>query len=79
LRRGREWFKTPDWPPLVLWWHTDPGYPSWAEGVRRHELLHDCGPSPMAFSFKVPFDENGVATRLDKSRIQKLRQSYASG
>lgn len=75
LRRGREWFEMPRWPPLVLWWHREPGYPDWAEGVRRHEMLHDHGPSPAAFSFKAPFDENGAATRLDKDRIRKLRQA----
>ncbi|MFN3524704.1 MAG: DUF3291 domain-containing protein [Paracoccus sp. (in: a-proteobacteria)] len=75
LGRGREWFEKPRWPPLVLWWHTDSDYPSWAEGVRRHELLHDCGPSPAAFSFKEPFDEKGVATSLDKARIRKMRQA----
>jgi Domain of unknown function (DUF3291) len=69
FKRGRAWFEKPRWPPLVMWWHRDEGYPTWAEGVRRHEHLHDHGPTPIAFHFKQPFDENGVATKLDKTRI----------
>lgn len=77
LRRGREWFQKPDWPPLVMWWHSDQGYPTWAEGVRRHEHLHDAGPSPTAFNFKAPFDESGAPVRLGKARIQALRSTQA--
>ncbi len=73
LRRGREWFQKPDWPPLVLWWHQGEGHPTWAEGVRHHEYLHDHGPTPHAFTFKSPFDLSGAPTRLDKARVQKLR------
>ncbi len=75
LKRGREWFQTPRWPPLVMWWHKGPDYPTWAEGVRRHEYLHDHGASPVAFNFKRPFDENGRATRLNKTRLTELRRS----
>ncbi len=73
LKRGREWFQKPQWPPLVLWWHADPGYPTWADGVWRHEHLHDHGASPTAFDFKQTFDETGAPTRLDKARINELR------
>lgn len=75
LKRGREWFQKPVWPPLVMWWHTDRGYPAWAEGVARHEHLHDHGATPRAFDFREPFDETGAPTRLDKTRIRELRPS----
>ena len=70
LRRGREWFQKPSWPPLVLWWHGDPAYPTWTEGVRRHEHLHDHGPSPYAFDFRHPFDATGAPMTLDRSRVR---------
>lgn len=73
LKRGREWFEKPRWPPLVLWWYRNTGHPTWAEGVRRHEHLHDHGPTPAAFDFKTPFDETGAPTKLDHARIRKLR------
>ncbi|CAM3414190.1 DUF3291 domain-containing protein [Paracoccus nototheniae] len=77
LRQGRAWFEKPNWPPLVLWWHGQPGYPNWTEGVRRHEHLHDHGPSPDAFSFRKPYDEYGASIKLDKARIRKLLQDRA--
>ncbi|TGN44435.1 DUF3291 domain-containing protein [Paracoccus liaowanqingii] len=77
LRRGREWFQRPQWPPLVMWWHTGQGYPTWAEGVMRHEHLHDNGASPTAFDFKQPFDETRASTELDRARFKKLRASRA--
>jgi len=73
LKRGWEWFVSPDWPPLVMWWHLDRGYPTWSEGVERLEQLHDHGSKPTAFTFKEPFDQFGAKTKLDKSRIQALR------
>ncbi|MBC2859817.1 DUF3291 domain-containing protein [Stappia sp. 28M-7] len=75
LKRGREWFDKPAWPPLVMWWHMDTAPPSWADAVVRHEHLHDHGPTPTAFNFKVPFDEAGRATRLEKARIEQLRRA----
>ena len=73
LKRGREWFQKPRWPPLVMWWHRSGDYPKWEEGVWRHEHLHDHGPTPTAFDFKQPFDETGAPTKLDKARINELR------
>ena len=74
LKRGREWFQKPSWPPLVMWWHGGQSYPTWAEAARRHEHLHDHGSSPIAFDFKEPFDQTGAPTELDKHRIRELRQ-----
>jgi hypothetical protein len=77
LKRGREWFQKPQWPPLAMWWHEGQDYPTWAEGVRRHEHLHDNGPSPTAFDFKQAFDESGTPIRLDKARLSQLRPAGA--
>jgi hypothetical protein len=74
LRRGREWFEKPRWPPLAMWWHEGDGYPTWAEGVRRHEYLHDHGPSPTAFDIRHAFDPSGAPIRLDKARLRALRR-----
>ena len=73
LRRGREWFQKPAWPPLVLWWHMDEAPPTWAEGVRRHEHLHDHGPTPDAFNFAQAFDSNGALQPLDRDRLRAAR------
>ncbi|SFG96363.1 protein of unknown function [Palleronia marisminoris] len=73
LKRGREWFRKPSWPPLVLWWHDGKAPPTWRQGVRRLEHLHDHGTSSFAFSFKSPFDENGRPVNLDAIRIRDLR------
>jgi len=62
LRQGRAWFEKPHWPPLVLWWHPDPQPPTWAEGARRLEHLHDHGPTPAAFTLRTPFDPTGQPT-----------------
>lgn len=75
FRRGREWFVKPQWPPLVLWWHEGPAYPTWAEGVHRHEHLHDHGPSPQAFTLKHAYDATGAPLALDKDRIRRLRDT----
>jgi hypothetical protein len=72
MSHGREWFQPPSWPPLVLWWHVEETYPPWAEGVRRHHHLHDHGPTPVAFTFAVPFDASGIRSRIDKERARSL-------
>lgn len=77
VKRGREWFRKPEWPPLVLWWHGEAGYPTWADGVRRHEYLHDHGATPYAFTFKSPFDSAGAPTRVDGQRVRDLRARSA--
>ena len=65
LAHGREWFKKPEWPPYVLWWIKAGEHPNWADGVLRHELLHDTGPSAFAFNFKYAFDAKGKSVILD--------------
>lgn len=77
LKRGREWFQKPNWPPYVLWWHEDLTHPTWAAAVRRHQQLHDLGPTRAAFDFKEPFDETGAPTRLDRARVRMRRPTGA--
>ena len=72
LRRGREWFEKPHWPPLVLWWHDRNGHPEWSDGVARLEHLHAQGPTSHAFNFKQPFDRSGQPVKLDMSRVQAM-------
>ena len=74
LRRGREWFVKPAWPPYVLWWVDSDHIPTWAEAVARHEYLHDRASSPFAFDFKNPFDENGEATVIDRDEVDRTVQ-----
>ena len=72
LKRGREWFQKPSWPPLVLWWHEQEAVPTWQEGVARHKHLHEHGPSPTGFTFKQAFDADGIPVHLDKAKVQEL-------
>ncbi|MEM9267642.1 MAG: DUF3291 domain-containing protein [Pseudomonadota bacterium] len=74
LKRGREWFEEPRWPPMVLWWHGADAPPTWSEAVARHLHLHEHGPSAFAFSFKAPFDVDGAPTRLDPMRLRQAKQ-----
>lgn len=78
LKRGREWFVKPTWPPLVMWWMATDARPTWADGVRRLERLHDTGPSPDAFSFKALYNATGQPGRLDAARVRDLRAAKAS-
>ncbi len=57
LRRGPEWFRTPAWPRYVVWCVTETHIPAWTEATKRHEHLHDYGPSPYAFDFQHPFGQ----------------------
>jgi len=77
MSRGRDWFREPAWPPLVLWWQAEEGYPQWAEGVRRHHLLHDHGPTPEAFTFAQAFDPSGARVRIDRARVKALASRRA--
>ncbi|SEC26600.1 protein of unknown function [Rhizobiales bacterium GAS191] len=74
LEHGREWFLEPAWPPYVLWWLEASEVLDWAQGVLRHEYLHDHGASPFAFDFKSPFDEIGNPARIDREVIKQKMQ-----
>lgn len=72
LSYGRDWFQKPEWPPYVNWWVESDHVPNWAEGVERHEYLHDHGPSPEAFNFKKPYDVTGQPTKIDRAQIKQM-------
>ena len=72
LAHGREWFQKPEWPPYVLWWMKAGDQPTWAEGVARHEYLHDHGPSAFAFNFKNSFNAEGKSFELDRARAKLI-------
>ena len=55
LRRRREWFETMRSSHLAMWWIPAGTTPSVAEAARRLKLLEARGPSPDAFTFRVPF------------------------
>ncbi len=55
LRRRREWFHRMASASLALWWIPAGTRPTVEEAKRRLELLERHGPTPKAFTFKVPF------------------------
>ena len=67
LRQARDWFAAPEWPPYAAWWEPDGVRPSWTDAARRHEALHDRGPTPFAFDFKTPFDAGGRSFAFKRS------------
>jgi hypothetical protein len=71
LRRGREWFLKPAWPPYALWWVEWDHTPTWTEAVKRHEFLHDHNASPFAFDFKTAFDQEDRSTIIDRDAVKR--------
>jgi len=55
LRGRREWFERPTAAHLVLWWVPAGHRPTVDEALERLELLRRDGPTPAAFTFRVPF------------------------
>ncbi|TCR89796.1 DUF3291 domain-containing protein [Rhizobium sp. BK376] len=72
LRGARNWNVKQSWPPLVLWWVEPEHIPEWREGVERLEYLHDVGSSPLAFTFKQPFAEDGSETLIDRDAVRRI-------
>jgi hypothetical protein len=66
LRRRREWFHRMDAPILALWWVPAGTIPTVEEAKRRLELLERLGPTPDAFTFKVPFPAPDSADPVDR-------------
>ena len=60
LRRRREWFDKPAEAHLVLWWVPAGHNPTTAEATERLEILRRDGPSPRAFTFRVPIGPEAV-------------------
>lgn len=54
MRRRREWFE-PIEPALALWWVRAGHRPTVDEGLARLAALAASGPTPEAFTFRVPF------------------------
>jgi Domain of unknown function (DUF3291) len=69
LKKRSEWFLKPEWPSYAMWWIADDSIPQWQEACNKLEKLHDEGPSPDVFDFKVCFDEHG--NRIDLSAVYK--------
>jgi hypothetical protein len=59
LRRRREWFDRLEVAHLVLWWIPAGHVPTIAEALERLDALRRDGPTPAAFTFRVPFDPDG--------------------
>ena len=55
LRRRREWFDKLAEAHLVLWWVPAGHMPTISEAVERLERLRREGPTPAAFTFRMPF------------------------
>ena len=80
MRRRREWFFVPDGPHLVLWWIEPGTVPTMAEASDRLALLTRSGPSPEAFTLRVPHpapDDAGVRLSLAEGVRRAPRQERA--
>jgi len=55
LRDRKQWFEPIKGPILVLWWIPFGHVPTVAEALDRLEHLKQHGPSPDAFTFRIPF------------------------
>jgi len=62
MRRRREWFHRMD-AYLALWWVPAGTIPTVAQAKDRLQLLAGNGPSPDAFTFRVPFPAPAGAKR----------------
>jgi hypothetical protein len=66
LRRRREWFEPMTTSYLALWWIPAGTIPTVDEAKRRLELLDRLGPTPEAFTFKVPFGPPDAETSVER-------------
>jgi heme-degrading monooxygenase HmoA len=62
MRRRREWFHRMD-TYMALWWVPAGTIPTTAQAKDRLQLLAGHGPSPDAFTFRVPFPAPAGAAR----------------
>ncbi len=72
LKHARNWNQRQAWPALVLWWVTEGDRPLWADGAERLEHLADHGPTPRAFTFKMPFCPDGNAIVIDRESVKAI-------
>lgn len=59
VRNQSRWTEHLDWKTYAAWWVDDDTIPTWEEGSARIEYINDHGPSPHAFDFAHPYDEQG--------------------
>lgn len=69
LKQRNEFFIKPKQPTYAAWWVDDDQIPDRAEACKRLEHLHDHGPGPFAFNFKIPFDNKGNPVELNKELL----------
>jgi hypothetical protein len=55
LRDRKQWFEPAEGPILALWWIPVGHIPTVAEAQERLQHLKEHGPSPTAFTFRVPY------------------------
>jgi hypothetical protein len=60
MARRAKWFEGFGGGHVALWWIAEGLTPDLAEAARRLDRLHALGPTPAAFTFDAPFDENGA-------------------
>jgi hypothetical protein len=78
LKRGREWFTKPEWPPYSAWWVDVDDTPEWSDAVKRHLYLHDHGPTKVAFNFKSAFDPQGQSTSINPKKIKLIAEQNSA-
>lgn len=59
MKDREQWFVPMTEQYMVLWWVEDGHIPTLDEAKEKLDRLRSQGPTPNAFSFTVPFDENG--------------------
>ncbi|CAN7684941.1 DUF3291 domain-containing protein [Rhizobium sp. LjRoot98] len=79
LKHARNWNIKPSWPPLVLWWVGEHGFPDWSDGASRLEHLHDHGASARAFTFKEPFTADGETYAIDREKVRRIVEENSKG
>ena len=79
LKYARNWNQRQAWPALVLWWVPEGSRPVWADGAERLEHLHDHGPTPRGFTFKVAFCPDGNAIAIDRGHVKATAGRNAAG
>lgn len=62
LGRRREWFERMETAHMALWWVPAGHRPAVDEARDRLELLRRDGPTPLAFTFRTPFELGRAAT-----------------
>ena len=66
------WFVKLDFSSHVAWWLEVGVVPTWAASAERFDRLVAQGPSPEAFTFRVPFDAAGHEYRIDREVVRRL-------